>query len=134
MWATRMIGVDTTSIGELGAPSHTHWAHHFRFVDRDMVMRFHFGLGVGHVYSHHRPTQPELQPEGSVTHATLTHDDEDLVETDEVENQEDSEDDDEDSSTRGGSDVEQWFSSSNESLLDQFNEMYDSEVSLDYEN
>lgn len=23
-----------------------------RFVDRDMVMRFHWGLGVGHVYSH----------------------------------------------------------------------------------
>ena len=24
-----------------------------RFVDRDMVMRYHWGLGVGHVYSHH---------------------------------------------------------------------------------
>lgn len=23
-----------------------------RFVDRDMLMRYHFGLGVGHVYSH----------------------------------------------------------------------------------
>lgn len=23
-----------------------------RFVDRDMVMRFHWGLGIGHVYSH----------------------------------------------------------------------------------
>lgn len=24
----------------------------FRFVDRDMLMRFHFGLAVGHAYSH----------------------------------------------------------------------------------
>lgn len=23
-----------------------------RFVDRDMLMRYHFGLGVGHIYSH----------------------------------------------------------------------------------
>lgn len=25
-----------------------------RFLDRDMVMRYHWGLGVGHVYSHGR--------------------------------------------------------------------------------
>ena len=25
-----------------------------RFVDRDMVMRYHWGLGVGHVYAHNR--------------------------------------------------------------------------------
>lgn len=134
MRATRMIGVDTTSIGELGAPPRTHRAHYLRFVDRDMLMRFHFGLGVGHVYSHHRPTQPEPQPEGSAAYATSPHDVEDSVETDEVENQEDSEDDDEDGGTEGGSDAEQWFSSSNESLVDQFNKMYDSDVSLDYEN
>jgi hypothetical protein len=24
----------------------------FRFVDRDMLMRYHWGLGVGHIYSH----------------------------------------------------------------------------------
>ena len=97
-------------------------------------MRFHFGLGVGHVYSHHRPAQPELQPEGSAAHAAFTHDVEDPGEIDEVEDQEDSEDDDQDDGTEGGSDVEQWFSSSNESLLDQFDEMYDSEAPLDYEN
>ncbi|KAG2086765.1 uncharacterized protein F5147DRAFT_781540 [Suillus discolor] len=30
------------------------WCQYFvnRFVDRDMLMRFHYGLGVGHVYSH----------------------------------------------------------------------------------
>ena len=25
-----------------------------RFVDRDMVMRYHWGLGVGHVYTHNQ--------------------------------------------------------------------------------
>ena len=25
-----------------------------RFVDRDMVMQYHWGLGVGHVYAHNR--------------------------------------------------------------------------------
>lgn len=28
------------------------WKLTIRFVDRDMVMRFYWGLGVGHVYSH----------------------------------------------------------------------------------
>jgi hypothetical protein len=97
-----------------------------------MLMRFYFGLGVGHVYSHYRPTQPE--PEGAA-HAAFTHDVEDVGQIDEVEDEEDSEDDeDEDDDTKGGSDVERWFSSSNESLLGQFDEMYDSEVDLDYEN
>jgi len=32
-----------------------------RFVDRDMVMRYHWGYGVGHTYAHHnyRPTRPQ---------------------------------------------------------------------------
>jgi hypothetical protein len=30
-----------------------------------MLMRFHFGLGVGHVYSHHRATPAEHQREDS---------------------------------------------------------------------
>jgi hypothetical protein len=95
-----------------------------------MLMRFHFGLGVGHVYSHHRPKQPVPK---AAAHAVLAHDFEDLRD-EEVEDQEDSEDDSEDDGTQGGSDVEQWFGSSNESLIDQFNEMYDSDVELDYEN
>ncbi|KAG2003606.1 hypothetical protein CC2G_004198 [Coprinopsis cinerea AmutBmut pab1-1] len=33
---------------------HDDWNEYYvnRFVDRDMVMRFHWGLGVGHLYSH----------------------------------------------------------------------------------
>ncbi|KZP03478.1 hypothetical protein FIBSPDRAFT_768897 [Athelia psychrophila] len=45
------------------ASDSTDWIEYYvnRYVDRDMVMRYHFGLGVGHVYSHqsaliHLPT------------------------------------------------------------------------------
>src|SRR5712664_2190613 len=32
-----------------------------RFVDRDMLMRFHWGLAVGHVYAHQQPcTDPSV--------------------------------------------------------------------------
>ncbi|KAG0706560.1 hypothetical protein DFH29DRAFT_995942 [Suillus ampliporus] len=36
------------------------WCQYFvnRFVDRDMLMRFHYGLGVGHVYSHEEALNP----------------------------------------------------------------------------
>ena len=56
-----------------------------RFVDRDMVMRYHWGLGIGHVYAHvKRPTkdnesdgQPILeQPtkaEAAVTQVTTSN-------------------------------------------------------------
>ncbi|KAG2139299.1 hypothetical protein DEU56DRAFT_755604 [Suillus clintonianus] len=88
-----------------------------------MLMRFHFGLGVGHAYSHHRLTQPELHPEGSTAHAAFTHDVEDPGEIDGVGGEEDSEDDDEDDGTESGSDIEQRFGSSDESLLDQFDEI-----------
>lgn len=30
----------------------------FRFVDRDMVMRYHWGLGVGHIYSRRNSSTP----------------------------------------------------------------------------
>ncbi|KAG2062683.1 hypothetical protein BDR04DRAFT_1123777 [Suillus decipiens] len=36
------------------------WTGYFvnRFVDRDMLMHFHYGLGVGHVYSHEEALDP----------------------------------------------------------------------------
>ncbi|KAI0055388.1 hypothetical protein BV25DRAFT_1815655 [Artomyces pyxidatus] len=55
-----------------------------RFADRDMLMRFHWGLAVGHTYSytrHHeaqqasrstRDSQPELDADGSAGTAQLT--------------------------------------------------------------
>jgi hypothetical protein len=136
--ATRMIGANTTLIGESGASFYKCRAHYISFVDQDMLMRFHPGLGVGHVYSHRCPMQPEPEPEPehSAAQTAFTHNFEDLREIDEAEDQEDSEDDndDDDEGTEDGSDAEQWFGSSNKSLLDQFDKMYDSEISLDYEN
>lgn len=67
-------------------------------------------------------------------YTALTHEFEDLVQMDEVEDQEDSKDNGGDDGTQGESDIEQWFISSNKSLIDQSNEMYDSDVELDYEN
>ncbi|KAG2158641.1 uncharacterized protein EDB93DRAFT_1245873 [Suillus bovinus] len=88
------------------------WCEYYvnRFIDCDMLMRFHFRLGIGH--------------------ASFNCDVEDL--TDDVEVDED-EGDDESDDTDDGLDIEQPFSS-NKSLPDQFNEMYDGEVDLDYEN
>lgn len=93
-----------------------------------MLMRFHYGLGVGHVYSHHRATQVELQQDDITFHASLNDDVEDPTDDTEIHD-----DTDESDGTDEGSDIEQPFGS-NESLLDQFDEMYDSEVPLDYEN
>jgi hypothetical protein len=49
-----MIGLITASIGEWQAFVFVHIYIPFilRFADRDMVMRYHWGLGIGHVYSH----------------------------------------------------------------------------------
>ncbi|KAF8834345.1 hypothetical protein BDN67DRAFT_992684 [Paxillus ammoniavirescens] len=40
------------------------WKHYYinRFVDRDMVMRYHWSLGVGHVYAYSNPTK-DNQPD-----------------------------------------------------------------------
>jgi hypothetical protein len=39
-----------------------------RFVDRDMVMRFHWGLAAGHVYTHPVRNISQTQPSVSTTH------------------------------------------------------------------
>ncbi|KAF7969636.1 hypothetical protein HWV62_26769 [Athelia sp. TMB] len=46
--------IDGKGLSPCARDSHD-WAGYYlnRFVDRDMVMRFHWGLGVGHVYTHH---------------------------------------------------------------------------------
>ncbi|KAG1740715.1 hypothetical protein EDD22DRAFT_959142 [Suillus occidentalis] len=116
-------------LGVSGCAGDSHdWREYFvnRFVDRDMLMRFHFGLGVGHVYSHYRGAPAGLQPEVS------THDI-----SDEDENDEDADDYGFESEDEGISRVEavgERFGDSDESLLEQFADMYESDVDLDYEN
>jgi hypothetical protein len=106
-------------------------------VDRDMLMRFHFGLGVGHVYSHYRTTPAELQREGGTVH----HDVQDFLdnaEVDEVDNDygngdgyEDDIESEDDITYESDADAR---SASNDSLSEESEEMYDSELELDYEN
>jgi hypothetical protein len=40
-----------------------------RFVDRDMVMRYHWGLAVGHVYTHGQTTSKDI----AATASNITH-------------------------------------------------------------
>lgn len=63
---TQMIGYTITSTGESESDSPKSLAftkYVASFADRDMVMRYHFGLGIGHAYSH---TQPPC-PSGCIT-------------------------------------------------------------------
>ncbi|KAG2047193.1 hypothetical protein BDR06DRAFT_1032526 [Suillus hirtellus] len=99
-----------------------------QFVDRDMLMRFHFGLGVGHVYSHYHFTQ--VKPREVVTGDEVEDTDEEDANEEDA-NEEDADDAD---SIRDGLTLEERFNSSNESLLSQFGQMYDSELEVDYEN
>ena len=46
--------------------AHNLKSHSVRFVDRDMVMRYHWGLGVGHVYAYSRPSESTNQADGDV--------------------------------------------------------------------
>jgi hypothetical protein len=89
-------------------------------------MRFHFGLGVGHVYSHYRGA---LQPEGSAK--GIPEDDMDF--DGEIDDHDSQSEEEEDGTSRVEA-VGERFGASNESLLEHFDEMYDSEVDLDYEN
>jgi hypothetical protein len=102
----------------------------FRFVDRDMLMQFHFGLGVGHTYSHHRTSQAESQDEYL---AGLEHNVHDFGDDEEVESHDEDEEDNSDCE-RDSKVAEQQFSSSSESVSSEFDEMYDSDLELDYEN
>jgi len=100
-----------------------------------MLMRFHFGLGVGHVYSHCRQTV--LQRDGSAAqsvstpHAREIDDDNGSLGDEEEAAQDDEDDEDEHPLVYP---TEQWYGSSQESLIEQYEEMYASELELDYEN
>ncbi|KAG2113778.1 uncharacterized protein F5147DRAFT_770419 [Suillus discolor] len=95
------------------------------FVDRDMLMCFHYGLGVGHVYSHHQSSLTESQRGSPSTEEVV----------DDVESSMDDgtsvEDEDEDPNIQDG---ELEFGSSRESLGSEFDGMYGSDIELDYEN
>lgn len=93
-------------------------------------MRFHFGLGVGHTYSHHRTSQAQSQDEYL---ANFEHNLQDFEDSKEVESHDDDEEQDDSESEVEVEVSEQQFSSSSESLS-EFHEMYNSDLELDYEN
>ncbi|KAG2120561.1 uncharacterized protein F5147DRAFT_766475 [Suillus discolor] len=110
------------------------WCEYFvnQFVERDMLMRFHFGLGVGHVYSHQRAMQVIVQQNDITAQSTFVgEDDEDARNSRESD---EGATDNEDEDVLIVDPTEQWCGSSQSSLLEQYEEMYDSEVELDYEN
>jgi len=47
----------------------------FRFVDRDMLMRYHWGLGVGHIYSHVQRANGPSAPTDTQTTSTAADED-----------------------------------------------------------
>lgn len=49
--------VNRLDIAILSPVCYTHWTY-LRFADRDMVMRYHWGLGIGHAYSHSSASGP----------------------------------------------------------------------------
>ncbi|KAG1732471.1 hypothetical protein EDD22DRAFT_960371 [Suillus occidentalis] len=83
-----------------------------------MLMRFHFGLGVGHVYSHRRNAQVMHQRDDSAVQCRVEEsDDEDDQFRDENESMQDDEDDDD---VQMMDPADQWYGSSQESLVEQF--------------
>lgn len=99
-----------------------------------MLMRFHFGLGVGHVYSHYRLTHVGPKEGGSNVEHHVENGIEEEYEEYEGESESEGEDEErEDDGTISGLTLEQRFGASYESLT-HFNDMYDSELELDYEN
>lgn len=132
-----MIGGITMLIGKQGSHITCVELIIFSFVDRDMLMCFHFGLGVGYIYSHHCTSESEPLNGASTRPAIIAHDIEvpidnlKVVEGDEEDEEDSASEDDETSISHG---LEQQFGSSNKLLSSQFDEMYNSELELDYEN
>jgi hypothetical protein len=93
-----------------------------------MLMRFHFGLGVGHTYSHHRTSQAGFQD------AYLAGFEHDIQDCGDAESHDEDEEEEDSDFERDSEVPEEQFSSSSESLSSEFHEMYDSDLELDYEN
>lgn len=91
-------------------------------------MRFHFGLGVGHTYSHHRTSQAGSKD------AYLAGFEHNVQDCGDAESHDEDEEEDDSDFERDGEVSEEQFGSSSESLSSEFHEMYDSDLELDYEN
>jgi hypothetical protein len=95
-----------------------------RFVDRDMVMRYHWGLGVGHTYAYQKTTLPPTPDEDQ--HEELHSDASEDLPNDNEENTGSDNDEDEDLSENMSDDDENDQSQSEHSdgELAAMDEMY----------
>lgn len=128
--------------------------NHTSFVDRDTLMRFHYGLGVGHVYSHEEKAclttqmtaRTEIEPSNSgetlrnSTHSRGPANDNDNGNDDDEQDDDDDDDeqnDDDDGSYVGAEELnffDQGLDASTESLTQALDEMFTSNHTFDYEN
>lgn len=130
---------------------------HFRFADRDMTMRYHWGLGIGHTYAHGRDNCPisnvssstsstvdNLKDMGDSTmgaedqHDDTTRDAEAHQHDEVTRDAEDQHDatrggEDHDDATRGGEDQHDDATRDAEDQHDDATEPPDSEPDLDYD-
>lgn len=88
-------------------------------------MQFHFGLGVGHVFSHYCSPQAQVATTCGSSHA------EESEHRDENESDSDS---DKDNDCAPMINCTEQLGSSVKSLIGEFEGMYNSELDLDYEN
>ncbi|KAG6905501.1 hypothetical protein DXG01_002331, partial [Tephrocybe rancida] len=63
-------GISLSGLAQDGGDWSTYYLN--KFVDRDMLMRFHWGLGVGHVYGHTRSELGDSQSSGDGAASTTS--------------------------------------------------------------
>jgi hypothetical protein len=120
--------------------------NHTSFVDRDTLMRFHYGLGVGHVYSHEEKAclttqmtaRTEIEPSDSgETLRNSTHSRVPANDNDDDDDDDEQDDDDDDGGYVGAEELnffDQGLDASTESLTQALDEMFTSNHTFDYEN
>jgi hypothetical protein len=116
------------------------------FVDRDTLMRFHYGLGVGHVYSHEEKAclttqmtaRTEIEPSDSgETLRNSTYSRVPANDNDDDDDDDEQDDDDDDGGYVGAEELnffDQGLDASTESLTQALDEMFTSNHTFDYEN
>lgn len=135
-----MIGMNIISTGELTEISSFEFSqyYHTSFVDRDTIMHFHYGLGVGHVYSHQtNPCLTQVTP--SPTTQTPAHLEDEYLNNGERYQATDGEEDDVDDMDGHVGEEEldyfdQGLNASTVSLSRELDDMFPNSHTFDYEN
>jgi hypothetical protein len=97
-------------------------------------MRFHYGLGVGHVYSHHSNTSLTRSTPHSITQTPAQTEDKDLDNGERLEALDEEEDEEEDHVSAELDFFDQGLGASTVSLSLALDEMFPIDHTFDYEN